>query len=58
MTDNEKRAHDLAVLMVEFKVGIGDVKLSVHDSYKDTFKEYKRAYSTYLLELQKLDKQT
>ena len=56
MTDNEKKAHDLAMLMVGFKVNIGEVKLSVHDAYKDTFAEYQKSYTTYLLELQKLDK--
>lgn len=51
MTDNEKRAHDLAVLYMQMEIKHGQIIPAVNDDFPGFVAEYQNCYSEILQHL-------
>lgn len=53
MTDNEKRAHDLAILYMQMEIKHEQIIPTINDDYQGFLGEYQHCYSEMLHQLEK-----
>lgn len=53
MSDNEKRAHDLAILYMQLEIKEGKILAAFPEDYPGFVNEYRHLYDRFLTELEK-----
>ncbi len=52
MTDNEKRAHDLALFYMQVELSEGKIETQTHEDYVDLISDYNHHYQKILANLE------